>query len=182
MPSSTLPVISVLWLLPVSWAVHDGEEILTIEPWSRRWTRHLDSRDEPASVQTRLVGVLATTRRRYSIAVGLVGCLVVGATVAGTYDTAGIGRVVYMTILGGYFLHAFVHLGQSALLRGYTPGVLSAVFVVIPTASYLYWRLFATGYVDCELAVVTGLVGMLSFVPIVVGANWFAGRLDVWFE
>ncbi|WP_411968133.1 HXXEE domain-containing protein [Haloferax sp. YSSS75] len=175
-----LSVVVLLWVLPISWVVHDVEEILTIEPWSRRWTRRIDGQTSGFGVQKRLVAVLASTRRQYTLAVGLVGCIVVGATIAGTLDPTGVGLVVYLTILGGYFLHAFVHLGQSALLRGYTPGVVTAVLVVVPSSLFLYWRLFAAGVVDARLVAVTATGGLLSFVPIVVGANWAARRLDDW--
>ena len=168
----------VLWLLPVSWLVHDLEEIATIEWWSRRW-KHSE-RDDISTVQRRLVRVLASGRRRFALAVALVGCVVVGATVLGVSDPNGVGMVVYITVLGGYFLHAFVHLGQSIVLRGYTPGLVTAVLLVIPTSVYLYWRLLSAPLLDVEIVIVTGILGLVVFVPIVVGAKGVAGRLDRW--
>lgn len=168
----------VLWLLPVSWLVHDLEEIASIEGWSQRWepTR----RDDISRVQRQIVGLLASGRRRFTLAVAIVGCVIIGATVVGVSDPNGIGMVFYLTILGGYFLHAFVHLGQSLVFRGYTPGLITAVLLVIPTSLYLYWRLLLTPLVDAGIAVATGVFGIVVFVPIVVGAKKVAGRLDRW--
>jgi hypothetical protein len=159
--------VLVLWLLPTSWLIHDLEEIATIDGWSRRWD--LRESDDLTSVQRRLVGAVASTRRRFTIAVALVGCVVVGATVAGVVDSNGIGIGVYTTILGGYFLHAFVHVGQAVVFRGYTPGLVTAAFVVIPVSLGLYWRLLSAGLVDIGTVTTTGLFGLVLFVPIVVG-------------
>jgi hypothetical protein len=168
----------VLWLLPASWLVHDLEEIATVEGWSRRW-KHSE-RDDLSTVQRRLVGLLASGRRRFTLAVALVGVVLVGATVLGVSDPSGVGMVVYVTVLGGYFLHAFVHLGQSLVFRGYTPGLVTAVSLVIPTSVYLYWRLLSAHLVDAGVVIATGVLGLAVFVPIVVGAKEVAGRLDRW--
>lgn len=165
-----------MWLLPVSWLVHDVEEILAIERWSRRSKRWVEA-NEISGLQRRIVETLATTRRQFSIAVVLVGIVVVVATVAGVSDPTGVGILVYTAILGGYFAHAFVHLGQSLVVRGYTPGLVTAAVVVIPASLVLYRRLFGTGLVGLKTATVAGLVGVLLFVPVVVGAGRLAGRI-----
>jgi hypothetical protein len=47
-------------------------------------------------------------------------------------------------------------------------------------ALYLYWRLLVTHLVDVGTAIATGILGIVVFVPIVVGAKEVAGRLDRW--
>ncbi|WP_318569022.1 HXXEE domain-containing protein [Salinigranum marinum] len=170
--------VLVLWLLPVSWLVHDLEEIATIDRWSRRWG--LRKSDDLTPLQRRLVGVLTSTRRRFTVAVGFVGCVVVGATAAGTFDPNGPGILIYTTILGGYFLHSFVHVGQSIVFRGYTPGLATAISVVIPVSILLYWRLLSAGLVDIGTVRMTGILGLVLFVPFVVGANRLSKRIDRW--
>lgn len=177
--STTIDVL-VLWLLPGSWLVHDLEEIGTIEQWSSRW-RHAGRNDAPA-IRRRLVETIASTRRRFTIAVALVGGVVVGATVAGAVDPTGIGLVVYATILGGYLLHGFVHLAQSFLLRGYAPGPATAIVLVIPVSLYLYWRLLAAGLIDIRVAAVTCLVGLVLFAPLIIGAGRLSVRVDRWLD
>ena len=56
------------------------------------------------------------------------------------------------------------------LLRGYTPGVVTAVGVVVPVSAYLYRVLFETGVLDCRLAILTALLGIVVFFPAVLGA------------
>ena len=177
---STAIDVLVLWLLPGSWLVHDLEEIATIEQWSSKW-RHT-GRNDFAAIQQRLVETIESTRRRFTIAVAIVGSVVVGATVVGTVDPTGIGLVVYAAILGGYFLHGFVHLAQSFLLRGYTPGLVTAIVLVIPVSLYLYWRLLAADLVDIRIAAATCLIGLVFFAPIVVGASKLSMRVDRWLD
>lgn len=170
--------VLVLWLLPVSWLVHDMEEITTIDDWSRRWDP--DRRDDVSAVQRRVVRAVASTARRVTIAVALVGCIVIGATVVGVVDPNGLGIRIYTTILGGYVLHAFVHVGQSVVFRGYTPGLVTAILVVVPASLSLYWRLLTAHLVDVWTVTVTGVLGLVLFVPIVVGANRLSKRIDRW--
>lgn len=89
-------------------------------------------------------------------------------------DPNGIGMLFYITTLSGYFLHAFVHLGQSLVLPEYTLGLVTAVLLVIPTSLYLYLGLLVTHLVDVGTAIATGVLGIVVFVPIVVGATEIA--------
>jgi hypothetical protein len=171
-----LPVSAALWALPISWVVHDAEEVLTVEAWSHGWTATVAATDE-SGLRARLVGTLAGTRRRFAVAASLVGVVAVGATVAGVRDPDGVGMVVFATVLGGYFLHAFVHVGQSVLLCGYAPGVVTAVAVVVPTSVALYRRLFAADLLAVETAVSTAVGGLVVFTPLVLAANELARRL-----
>lgn len=168
--------VLVLWLLPASWFVHDVEEVLTIEGWSDRWVGVAP--DDRSGLQYRLVEPIASSRRRFTVAVALVGCVVVGATVGGVLDPTGTGIVVYAATLGGYFLHGFVHLGQSVVRRGYTPGLVAAATVVIPVSACLYRRLVSAQFIHVGAAIASGAVGIALVVPIVLGANTLADRIE----
>ena len=164
----------ITWLLPLSWVVHDIEEITTIgrhSPDSERPTGVLEGRSH---VVRRLVESYSVRRFEFTIAVAIVGMFMFGAAVAATVNVGGVGRLVFAVFLGGYFLHAFVHVGQSILARGYTPGVVTAVVVVVPSSVYLYHRLFESNLVNAQTAVWTAAVGLLLFVPIVVFAQSIA--------
>lgn len=168
----------VLWLLPVSWVLHDLEEIHTMVRWrtaNRSRLAALASKSWPAR---RVVESMPTTTAGFTVAVALVGVLLVGATIAGHLDPRGGGIVLYAVFLGGYCLHGVVHVGQSIVFRGYTPGVASAVLLVIPTSAFLYTRLLEWGVIDRRTLVLTAVTGLVLFVPIAVGAN----RAATWVE
>jgi hypothetical protein len=163
--------------VPLSWLVHDAEEVLTIDRWQGARAAELAALADRSRLARRIVEVNTTPRRPFAVAVALVGVPVVGATVAGTVDPAGAGGAVFAVVLGGYALHAFVHVGQSVHLRGYTPGVVTAVAVVLPSSAYLYRRLFEAGLLDPGGAVLTAVAGLVVFVPVVVAARRLAARL-----
>lgn len=167
-------MISNVWLLPVSWLIHDVEEFLLIErqPHGRQ-----AGRNEPTTPLRTAIRAMATNRRQFAVAVVFVGCIVVAATIAGTFDPRGYGMVVYSTALAGYFLHAFIHIARSMVFRAYTPGVVTAVVVVIPVSLGLYWWLFESALVDTRLVITTGFFGLSLFVPVVVVANRLSSYL-----
>jgi hypothetical protein len=121
--------------------------------------------------------LLASGRQPFTLAVVIVGCIIVGATVVGMSDPNGIGMMFYTTILGGYYLHAFVHLGQSLVLREYTPGLVTVVLLVIPTFLYLYWRLLARA-IQLDYSKRWLLVALLLPPAIVGGALAVAAATD----
>lgn len=90
--------------------------------------------------------------------------------------------MVYATILGGYFLHGFVHLAQPFLLRGYVPGLVTAIVLVIPVSLYLYWRLLAADLIDIRITAATFLIGLVLFAPIFVRASRLSVRVDRWLD
>lgn len=58
------------------------------------------------------------------------GVLMAAASIDG-YRTRG-RSPVYQAALYGYGMHTFSHLGTAVLARGYTPGVATALPVVLP--------------------------------------------------
>lgn len=167
----------VFWLLPLSWALHDLEELATLDRWRAthdRALRRLADRSRPGR---RLVASLPASRGTFVVAAALVGLLVVGSAAAATVDPRGFGLFVFSVSLGGYALHGVVHVAQAGLFRGYVPGVVTAVVVVAPTAGYLYRWLLATGRLDPLTAAVTAVIGLVLFVPVVVVAGHVARAL-----
>lgn len=79
-----------------------------------------------------------------TVAVGLVGVLVAAASWSGV-RSGGRSRF-FQTLLAGFGWHGVVHVASSVLHRGYTPGVVTALLVVIPY-SWWAWRRLATAEV-----------------------------------
>ena len=77
------------------------------------------------------------SREHVYLGIGLMGVLMAVASIDG-YRTRG-RSPVYQAALYGYGMHTFSHLGSAALARRYTPGVATALPVVLP-----FW-IFANG-------------------------------------
>ncbi len=110
----------VAWGLLAAWLVHDAEELLTMAEFSRdngTWLPEVD-------------------QAHVSTAIGLMGVVV--ATAAASGARTGGRSPLFQTVLTGFGLHSLTHLAQSALLRRYTPGLVTAPLVVAP---YSLWAL-----------------------------------------
>ena len=137
---SVSPAVSYGLLL--AWAVHDLEEVLAFERWTRTAVPRLRERFPrvPTLVWRRLESADA---QEFALAVALVGVFMAVASAAGQ---ASGGRSRYFQLmLAGFGLHAVGHVAASAGARGYTPGVVTAPLVAAPFAAWAMWRLKAAG-------------------------------------
>lgn len=117
----------------------------------------------PAGVLRRL----ETTRTETYLAIALVGTVVAAAAAAGARSH---GRSeVYQQVLMGFGLHGLGHLAQAAVFRGYTPGVVTAVGIVIPYSSWAWRRLRVAGV--ARGAASPSPTFALTFVGVVGGAH-----------
>jgi hypothetical protein len=167
-------VLTELWLLPLSWVVHDLEEVLVRDRWMHGREGTLRALADRSRIAGRVIAIHSTPTREFVVAALAVGSLLFAMTAVATQRPTGVWGLLFAVFLGGYFLHAFLHVGQSVLLRGYTPGVVTAVGVVVPVSAYLYRLLFETGILDGRLAILTALLGIVVFFPVVLGAHRLA--------
>ncbi|TFH52094.1 HXXEE domain-containing protein [Actinomyces viscosus] len=102
---------------------HDLEELATMPGW----THPVLDRLPLLPNDVRCEGL---SREQVTLAIGLIGVLMAAASIDG-YRTRG-RSPFYQAALYGYGMHAFSHLATAALARRYTPGVATALPVVLP--------------------------------------------------
>lgn len=137
---SVSPAVSYGLLL--AWAVHDLEEVLAFEPWTRTALPRLRERFPrvPDLVWQRLE---STDAQDFALAVAIVGVFMATASAAGQ---ASGGRSKYFQLmLAGFGLHTFSHVATAVGARGYTPGAVTAPLVAAPFAVWATRRLKAAG-------------------------------------
>jgi Protein of unknown function with HXXEE motif len=164
-------IAAATWGLFVAWLVHDIEELLTMPGWAQRYGPRLRRRFP--RVPGRVWELLAPSRTAATVAIGLVGVVVLAAAADGA--RTGGRSVYYQLVLAAFGLHAIVHIGQSAVVRGYTPGVLTAPLVVAPFGAWAWWTLDRAGLVAPGTGAAAWL-GIVGFPAVVVGAQ-AAGRV-----
>ena len=76
------------------------------------------------------------SRDQVYVALSAMGLLMAAASIDG-YRTRG-RSAFYQSMLYGYGMHTFIHLGSAALTRGYTSGCATALPIVLP--SWLWAR------------------------------------------
>lgn len=123
------------WGLLVAWALHDAEELATMPGWAQGARPRLERRFPwiPAGVWERF----SVSGEHTATAIGLMGCLIGTAATRGA--RTGGRSSFFQTVLMGFGIHAVSHLASAALVRGYTPGVITAPTVVAPF-SWWAWR------------------------------------------
>lgn len=116
----------ICWGLFVTWAVHDTEEVLAASPWSAGTVPRLRAEGWPS----RLTDAIGSSTPQFALAAALVGIAVLAATIQGV-RTGGESAFFRASVLI-YGWHGVVHAGQAVIVRGYVPGLVTAVLLVVP--------------------------------------------------
>ncbi len=166
----------VVWLLPLAFVIHDGEEILTMPGWIARNRPVLDRIAEAGALARRVVENLASTTSAVTAAVLAELTVILLVTfLAQRRLHRGPAMYAYAAMLGVFFLHSVTHVGSAIVLRSYTPGVVSAILVVPPASIYVYRRLLSAGLLTRRSAAWSAAAGAALVVPAVVAAHYFGG-------
>lgn len=164
----------IIWLFPVVFLIHDGEEILTVERWLKANHEALAERLGGLRWGARVLkqAEMYTTAGFSTIVV----CLFVGICAA-SYLAAQGQYVWFAAGLAVLFINVCTHLGQSLLLRRYTPGVFSAALLVLPYALVAYARLLTDGLLTWATIWLSVPLGLLATGLLFVAGNGLASRL-----
>lgn len=138
-----IQLVSLLWLFPVTFLFHDFEELLTVENWAVRHRDRLDS-TLPDFFKKMLGSSLRINTLHFAKDMFAVYTIVVVATGLAVFFQV---YLLFLAALHLYFLHVFTHVGQALYLKSYTPGIITAVFPVLPYSLYAYYRLLSEGVV-----------------------------------
>jgi len=159
-------VARMLWLLPIVFIIHDGEELLTMPSWIASHQQELDQLAKMNEVAAKLMRSLPTTTTQVAFAIGFILLLFIIVTIGASMSSKqGFWVYAYASLLGGLFLHVFTHIAQAMLVGGYVPGVIGAVATVIPGTLYIYKRLFEAKFLTLKSAVFAALIGLALFAP-----------------
>jgi hypothetical protein len=147
-----------------AWLVHDAEEWITMPGWVQRAAARHPGLPRP------LRAMFRTSRLEATIAIGIVGLIIAAAAAAGL-ATGGRSAFFQLAVLA-FGLHAVVHVLQSALVRGYTPGVVTAILVVAP---YSWWAWLQVRHARIgNVAGTSWVAAVCVFAVVVLGARLIA--------
>lgn len=127
---NSLSFDSLLWFVPVFFALHNLEEAPGMERWSKKL---------PMKIHPRI------TTRQFVIAVTfltLAGFLI--SYIALEVWQNSTGYLIILGIQAILLFNAFIpHIGSTIRFRMYSPGVITAVILTLPFSFYLFRRAFA---------------------------------------
>ena len=118
----------MIWLGPVVFLIHDLEEVFWTQPWIEK-NRFLfeDTQFE------RVIEAMGYQPAKFGLVVALITILFgIISYFATRQIQAGLSMNLYVSTLLILFVNVFTHAGQTVLLGMYTPGVVTAVLVVLP--------------------------------------------------
>lgn len=165
-----LELSHLIWLFLVVFMFHDFEEIVMVEGWVRAKKARI-RQVVPPSLMKLMAPSFSMTTAQFSVAVACIFA-VLSAAVILTVTTLSVGTYLpfFLVCLHVMFLHVFMHIGHAVLLRTYTPGVVTAVALVLPYSIYTYFRLFEAGLVDWPFIWST-LPYSLLIIPVLYAAH-----------
>ena len=155
-------LVSVLWLLPIIFMFHDFEEILTVEGWLSRNGDRVFAK-LPGFARRLLEDSFRMNTRQFAADVLQIFSVIAAAAAAAVFFGF---YWPYLVILAIFFLHVFTHAGQAVLLRMYTPGVATAVLLVLPFSLYSYYKLLESGIVHWDDLFLSLLLAVLAVPPL----------------
>jgi len=167
---------SLIWLFPLIFVIHDGEEAFTMAAWLNNHRELLRNIADAAPLSRRIVANMPSTNGAVAGAIAFELLIVLAATIGFARFLRFASRsrsavYIYAALLAAYLVHVVAHIGQSIILGMYTPGVVSAVLVVPPVGGYLYWQLLRCRLLDAKSAAISAAAGVLSILPIVTTAH-----------
>lgn len=160
-----ISVTSLVWLFLVSFVIHDMEEVIWVGPWAKR-NRHKVAVAVPPRMKRSLTQMLNITSSQFAVAVLLEFIVFVPFTLMAAEQ----GRFfIFLSFNTLFFLHVFTHVAQSLYLKMYTPGVVTAVLIVLPYSLLLFHRLLSEKLVTWGEILLSIPVGLLVVLLVLVG-------------
>jgi hypothetical protein len=150
-----------IWAAPVVFLIHDAEEITTVAPWLQAHRALL-----PAIVQP----LTRVTTAQFALAVGVLFVAVCLAAAHGASRARhGARSVPFLLTSGALVANGLTHVMQAIFVGGYTPGVVTAVLLVIPYGVVLGRAMEASMLASRRTWLGAIAAGAIIQVPIVVG-------------
>jgi hypothetical protein len=151
---------AVIWAFPIAFLIHDLEEILTMERFARK------NRDRFPKFM-RNIATINTTQ--FTIGVGVLFVLTLLAAYLATRSPR---ETDILTIaLAIFLIHVVGHIAFPLFFRKYTPGLITAVIIVLPYSLYAFYRLFSANLIGGENLNISILLGALLLVPLLLAVR-----------
>ncbi len=166
-----ISIYLLIWLLPVAFFLHDGEEIAAVERWIRPRRHTLSPLMQRALNWDKSITV------QFATAVALIGSLICLGTgnAAAAAEAGGKLGPVFVGMVAVMLLDGIKHVGLSLLNRSYTVGAITAALVEIPYASYALYRFNQADLIE-PAALWLGIAIVLPNVFLLIGIGFTLGR------
>ncbi|MFZ7945988.1 HXXEE domain-containing protein [Neobacillus sp. 19] len=160
-----LDLKTFIWLFPIIFIFHDLEEIITIES-SMAANRNKYPKTNFVERTLKLREKLGSTAAQLAVSAAWILLII---TFTAVMAANGGGFLLFTAILNLFVLQAFMHIVQTIMFRGYTPGIITSLFLLIPYCLLTYYFLAEYGQMDWHLLFTSLPVSLIMILVFLVG-------------
>ncbi|MBT2658458.1 HXXEE domain-containing protein [Bacillus sp. ISL-18] len=159
----------LIWLFPIIFIFHDLEEIITIES-SMAAYKDKKSKTKFVELTLRMREKSGSTAAQLAVSATWILLIISFTTVmTAHFPTNGGGVLLFTAILNLFVLQAFMHMVQTIMFRGYTPGIVTSLFLLVPYCLVTYYFLVEEGQMDWHLLFTSLPVSLIMILVFLVG-------------
>ncbi|MCM3763761.1 HXXEE domain-containing protein [Neobacillus niacini] len=159
---------TLIWLFPIIFIFHDLEEIITIESSMKAYKNNPKSNFVKLTLRMRKK--LGSTAAQLAVSAAWILLIISFTTVmTAHYSSNGGSFLLFTAILHLFVLQALMHIVQTIMFRGYTPGILTSLFLLIPYCLLTYYSLAENGQLDWHLTFTSLPVSLIMILIFLVG-------------
>ena len=164
-----LDLKTLIWLFPIVFIFHDLEEIITIES-SMAANKNKYPKTNFVEMTLRMRKKLGSTAAELAVSAAWI-LLFISFTAVTTahFSSDGGGFLLFTAILNLFVLQATMHIVQSIMFRGYTPGIITSLFLLIPYCLITYYSLVQYGKMDLHFLFISLPVSLIMILVFLVG-------------
>lgn len=163
--NSNISMLTLIWLFPITFLLHDFEEIIFVEAWFQKNYTKLVHR-VPSKWRSTFQELSTVTAAHFSIPVLFQFIMYIFASYLAAEQQI-YGLFIGFNVL--LFLHVFTHIGQSLVFRTYALGTGTALFITFPYSIYLFYRLLNEKIMIANDLLLNAPYGILSILVVLFG-------------
>ncbi|MDQ0246062.1 hypothetical protein J2S09_003649 [Bacillus fengqiuensis] len=163
--NSNISVLSLIWLFPITFLLHDFEEIIFIESWFKKNYKRLVHRI-PNKLRNTFQELSTVTSAQFSIPVFFQFIMYIVASYLAAEQHI-YGLFIGFNVL--LFIHVFTHIGQSLAFGTYALGTGTAMFITFPYSIYLFYRLLNEEIITFNDVLLNAPYGILTVLVVFFG-------------
>ncbi|MBK8617539.1 MAG: HXXEE domain-containing protein [Anaerolineales bacterium] len=145
-----------LWLFfPIAITLHNLEEAI----WLPAWTKHAKQFHKPMESNVFYFAVIFVTILAY-----------LSTFLAVAFPSSWLWKYIFHGFLGAMILNTiFPHLVSTIILRRYSPGLITGLFLLLPINSIILYQSVMLGHIkltDLMISILIVSLALLSFLPL----------------
>lgn len=169
---SALTALYIILPFPLAFIVHDAEETITQHKWMIRHKESLLERFPKAKAMILTLSSLST--KGFAIAAFEELLVLLLATsyilIGGTFAVE-----IWSALFVAFSLHLLVHIGQSIIIRGYVPGLVTSI-LLLPYSCLGMQSIW--NYMSYAEIILCGITGIIFMVANLRFAHWLGLKTD----